>query len=248
MDPFRIAALLAPFLGDVARAPSPAALSDAQLSQLSTYLDLLLRWNARINLTAIRGPEQIVSRHFGESLFAARSLYPEGWQLATGDRLLDFGSGAGFPGLPIKIWAPALRLTLIESTYRKTIFLREVIRALALTGAGVFPGRAEEFDFNAADHSGAGNLGGSEGERRAGDVASAITITLRAVERFDRVLPAAARLLAAAPARSRRLALLVGGPQVARARQLLPGIAWSDPLPIPQSSRRVLFIGSVTDR
>ena len=69
MPPERIAALLAPFLGG-------ATLTDAQLSQFATYLDLLLRWNARMNLTAVRDPEQIVTRHFGESLFAARRLYP----------------------------------------------------------------------------------------------------------------------------------------------------------------------------
>ena len=66
MDPARMAELLRPY---VAEAPSPAL-----LEQLQRYLDLLLRWNARINLTAVRDPEQIVTRHFGESLFAARVL------------------------------------------------------------------------------------------------------------------------------------------------------------------------------
>ena len=138
MQPARIAALLSPFLGG-------ASLSDSQLAQLASYLDLLLRWNARINLTAVRDPEQIVTRHFGESLFAARHLYPS-CSLATGDwRLLDIGSGAGFPGLAIKIWAPVLRTTLLESNQRKATFLREVVRALQLTGVQVVSDRAENF-------------------------------------------------------------------------------------------------------
>ena len=125
--PSRIAALLAPYLGG-------CSLSDAQLAQLATYLDLLLRWNARINLTAVRDPEQIVTRHFGESLFAARRLYPAGRKLEPGTwKLFDLGSGAGFPGLPIKIWAPALQATLLESNQRKATFLRELVRALQLT-------------------------------------------------------------------------------------------------------------------
>ena len=68
MDPALIAALLEPFLD--------RPLSPAQLGQISTYIDLLLRWNARINLTAIREPEEIVTRHFGESFFLARHLFP----------------------------------------------------------------------------------------------------------------------------------------------------------------------------
>src|SRR3984957_5212512 len=78
------------------------------LPKLSLYLDLLLKWNARTNLTAIRDPEEIVRRHFGESLFAAQHLGPC-------DPLLDFGSGAGFPGLPIAILRPDIQVTLAES-------------------------------------------------------------------------------------------------------------------------------------
>jgi hypothetical protein len=140
----RIAALLAPYLGDD---PPPPNL----LPQLSTYLDLLLRWNQRTNLTAIREPEEIVRRHFGESLFAGRHLTP---LLTTTDvssrpesspredaverpaapppTLLDYGSGAGFPGLPIQLLLPELRVTLAESQGKKASFLREAIRTLGL--------------------------------------------------------------------------------------------------------------------
>jgi 16S rRNA (guanine527-N7)-methyltransferase len=118
----RIAELLAPYLGD---APTPPNL----LPQLSLYLDLLLRWNARTNLTAIRQPEEIVRRHFGESLFAGRHLAP---LLPAEARLLDFGSGAGFPGLPIQLLLPQLRVTLAESQGKKASFLREAVRTLGL--------------------------------------------------------------------------------------------------------------------
>ena len=140
VDPARIAALLAPFL----QAPpgGPATLDPAQLAQVSAYLDLLLRWNARINLTAVVHPEQVVTRHFGESFFAARQLLPA--PRATTARLLDLGSGAGFPGLPLKIFAPAAPLTLIESNHKKAAFLKEVVRALTLSDVNVFCGRAQD--------------------------------------------------------------------------------------------------------
>jgi 16S rRNA (guanine527-N7)-methyltransferase len=100
------------------------------------YIDLLLHWNARINLTAIRQPDEIVTRHFGESLFAARHLFPDDLandQRRTTNDVVDVGSGAGFPGVPIKIWAPQVHLTLIESNHKKATFLREVARNLKLT-------------------------------------------------------------------------------------------------------------------
>ncbi len=110
--------LLTPYLPEI-----PTALP----LQLSTYLDLLLKWNARTNLTAIRDPEEIVRRHFGESLFAARHIAP-GTQT-----LLDFGSGAGFPGLPIALLRPEIAVTLAESQNKKATFLREAVRTLNLT-------------------------------------------------------------------------------------------------------------------
>ena len=132
----RIAELLLPYVGakvdgvERARAVAP---------KLSLYLDLLLLWNARTNLTAIRGPEEIVRRHFGESLFAAMHL--EGC-LPSGAGLLDFGSGAGFPGLPIQLYLPGLKCVLAESQGKKAAFLREAVRTLGV-GTEVWPGRVE---------------------------------------------------------------------------------------------------------
>src|SRR6202166_4167383 len=125
MEPARIAELLQPFLGPA----NDQRLTANDLSNISIYIDLLLRWNARINLTAIRQPEEIVTRHFGESLFAARQLFPRRLSVsgaaATPVQVADVGSGAGFPGIPIKLWAPNIFLTLIESNQKKAIFLRE---------------------------------------------------------------------------------------------------------------------------
>jgi 16S rRNA (guanine527-N7)-methyltransferase len=109
--------------------------SAAILPRLSEYLDLLLKWNARTNLTSIRDPEQIVRRHFGESLFAAQHL-------ADCDTLLDLGSGAGFPGLPIALLRPEIHVTLAESQNKKATFLRETVRTLGLN-AEVWSHRAE---------------------------------------------------------------------------------------------------------
>jgi 16S rRNA (guanine527-N7)-methyltransferase len=203
----RIAELLEPFLRT-----STASLSPAQLNHISTYIDLLLRWNARVNLTSVRQPEAIVTRHFGESLFAARHLFPEPGAPAS---LIDIGSGAGFPGVPIKLWAPQLHLTLIESSHKKVAFLRQLARTLTLTNVDVFGGRADAYT---------GPLAG--------------VVTLRAVEHFASALPTAARLVAPGG----RLALLIGQAQTAQAAELLPSAAWDAPIPLPLSSNRVLLI------
>lgn len=129
----RIAALVQPYLPPTVLFPLNFA------GQLSLYLDLLLRWNARTNLTAIRDPEEIVCRHFGESLFAGSHIAP---LLSPGATLLDFGSGAGFPGLPIHLLLPHLHVTLAESQNKKATFLREAIRTLG-TDTQVWGARAE---------------------------------------------------------------------------------------------------------
>lgn len=129
LSPDAIAKLLEPYLSGVPAVPAPL------YGQLAAYLDLLLKWNARTNLTAIREPAEIVTRHFGESLFAARHLGP----CST---LLDFGSGAGFPGLPIQLFLPDMPVTLAESQNKKATFLREAVRTLGLK-TEVWAGRVE---------------------------------------------------------------------------------------------------------
>jgi len=122
----RMASLLAPYLE-----PIPTE----TLEKLETYLALLLKWNQKTNLTAVRDPEQLIQRQVGESLFAG--------QLLRGDEtLLDFGTGAGFPGIPLKLLLPDLKVTLAESQGKKASFLREAVRTLGLD-AEVWSGRVE---------------------------------------------------------------------------------------------------------
>jgi len=151
-----IARLLEPF----------TALDEMRLSAISTYIDLLLKWNARINLTAIREPSEIVQRHFGESLFAAKHLLEQ----KLPQTAIDLGSGAGFPGVPFALLAPEVQVTLIESQQKKATFLKELVHALGLKNAKVFSDRAE-------NHPGTADL-----------------VMLRAVERFEQALQMAVQL------------------------------------------------------
>jgi 16S rRNA (guanine527-N7)-methyltransferase len=259
MEQTRIAELLRPFLS--------TGLSDQQLNNISMYIDILLKWNQKMNLTAVRQPEEIVTRHFGESLFAAQHLFPAIAHVGTGgltrpaerssapsfdsaqalseptpsekgcptrplqrrvgmspgrdvasnvSTVVDVGSGAGFPGLPIKIWAPDIRLTLIESNHKKATFLKEVARTLGFRGVEVFTGRAETFPAAAAD-----------------------IVTLRAVEKFEKILPIAAGLVRPGG----RLVLLIGSSQIDQAKTVVGDVEWQPATPLPLSSTRTLLLG-----
>jgi len=139
-------------------------LDAAQAKSFEDYLSLLLRWNGRVNLTAIRDEEGILKRHFIESIACARSL-PAG--IGT---LLDFGSGAGFPGLPIALCRQEIAVTLAESQGKKAAFLSEAVRVLGVD-ANVHSGRAETL--------------GSQFD----------CVTLRAVDKMEKAVQAAARLV-----------------------------------------------------
>ena len=129
--------LLEPFFAPFGALLTP---SNSLIQQVSTYLDLLIRWNSRVSLTAIRRPEEMVERHFGESFFTGSVLAE---RISQGSELLDYGTGPGFPGLPIQMLLPQVRVTLAESQAKKVAFLREVIRTLGLK-AEVWPRRVEE--------------------------------------------------------------------------------------------------------
>jgi 16S rRNA (guanine527-N7)-methyltransferase len=206
MEAARIAELLEPFL----QKPSGGReeFSVAQLARLSDYLDLLVQWNAKTNLTSVREPEEIIKRHFGESLFLAAALSGEVPAAA-----IDVGSGAGFPGIPLKIHSPQIAVTLVESQNKKATFLKEVIRKLTLTNINVFSGRAETLTVDAD------------------------LVTVRAVERFEQSLPVAANLVNP----NGRLALLIGAGQVALVEKLLPSFEIIT-VTVPQSRERVLLI------
>jgi 16S rRNA (guanine527-N7)-methyltransferase len=257
-----MAALLEPYL--------ERSLSPPELEQISIYIELLLRWNARTNLTAIRNEEEIVSRHFGESLFLARHLFPNSSQVfhphpeetcyperssrfaerkaaaeskapdpgsppaapeeaftaalhpsqVMPPRVVDIGSGAGFPAIPVKIWAPDIRLTLIESNHKKAAFLNEVARALALTNVNVMNERTEALTTRLKSQA---------------DV-----VTLRAVEHFETILPQAAAFLAP----KGRLALLITTAQAQASRLgTLTSIEWCPDVRLPKSNTGLLSIG-----
>lgn len=105
-------------------------------SQLLAFIELLAKWNHAYNLTAVRDPADMVSRHLLDSLAVLPFLH--------GTTLADLGSGAGLPGIPLAIARPALRVTLIEANGKKTRFLREVVRSLPLPNVAVEPVRVQQ--------------------------------------------------------------------------------------------------------
>src|SRR5215813_9648565 len=112
--------------------------SPDQISLVQHYIGMLLAWNAKVNLTAIREPVEILYRHFCESMFASVAV-----PLVSG-RLADVGSGGGFPGIPLKIIQPELHVFLVESNLKKATFLAEVVRELVLVDTPVLVSRYEE--------------------------------------------------------------------------------------------------------
>jgi 16S rRNA (guanine527-N7)-methyltransferase len=114
-------------------------LSGEQVLKIQQYIRILLVWNEKLNLTAIRDPLEILYRHFCESMYAAVSVRVENGRLA------DVGSGGGFPGLPLKIIRPNLQVFLIEANLKKATFLAEVARELGLADTRVLVSRYEEF-------------------------------------------------------------------------------------------------------
>jgi 16S rRNA (guanine527-N7)-methyltransferase len=113
-------------------------LTPEQVVSVQRYMTILLAWNEKINLTAIRDPLEVLYRHFCESMYAA-TVVP----LRSG-RLADVGSGGGFPGLALKIVRPELHVFLIESNVKKATFLAEVVRELGLTDTRVLVSQYEE--------------------------------------------------------------------------------------------------------
>jgi 16S rRNA (guanine527-N7)-methyltransferase len=112
-------------------------LTPAQVSLFLEYLNNLKFWNKKINLTGTRDDEDIIINHFLDSM----TILPF---ISEGSRLLDIGSGAGFPGIPLKIVMPTLIITLLDSASKKVFFMREAIRKLSLTGIEAVCGRAED--------------------------------------------------------------------------------------------------------
>jgi len=114
-----------------------------KIDQCAVHASELMKWNKRMNLTAIRDPLAIAEKHFVDSLIPASMVPPEA-------SLLDVGSGGGFPGIPLKILIPSLKLTLIDASRKKVSFLKYIIRTLNLVDAGAYHVRVEELAENKA--------------------------------------------------------------------------------------------------
>ena len=112
-------------------------INDTQISMFYEYMLLLLEWNEKINLTAITEPKDVIVKHFIDSILAIKYI-------KSGSSIVDVGTGAGFPGIPLKIMDESLNLTLLDSLNKRTIFLQEVINKLNLQGVIIIHGRAED--------------------------------------------------------------------------------------------------------
>lgn len=114
-------------------------LSDEQLAQFETYYELLVEWNEKMNLTGITEKPQVYEKHFYDSITPA--FYYDFTKVGS---VIDVGSGAGFPGIPLKICFPALELTILDSLNKRLIFLQEVVKQLGLTHVSFVHSRAED--------------------------------------------------------------------------------------------------------
>jgi 16S rRNA (guanine527-N7)-methyltransferase len=186
------------------------ALDAKTAARFEIYLSLYLRWNARLNLSAVHDEEQIISRHLIESIAVAHAL-PNG--IST---LLDFGSGAGLPGIPIVLCRPEIAVTLAESQAKKAAFLQEVVRTLAIP-VRVFAGRAETI----------------------GELFDCVA--LRAVDKMPKAVAAASRLVASAG----WLALMTTTTQLASLKSAAgPDFAWNLQTQLPAASHRITVFGA----
>ena len=199
-------------LNDLLQQSNHPPLAPAQSEQFAAYLALLQKWNAKTNLTAIRDEQGILSRHFLESILCASAL-PAGIQT-----LLDFGSGAGFPGIPIALTRPEIEVTLAESQNKKAAFLREAVRTLNLT-AKVHSARAEQLQqkFDC--------------------------VTLRAVDNMAAAIPAAIELIA----QHGWLTILTTRSEAAGIQQIADPIGkfqWPAPIPLQPGTEHVLLLAN----
>jgi 16S rRNA (guanine527-N7)-methyltransferase len=184
-------------------------LDDETARRFEVYLSLFLRWNERVNLSSVRKEEGVLSRHLIESISVARAL-PKG--IAT---LLDFGSGAGLPGIPIALCRPEVAVTLAESQGKKAAFLQEAVRVLGIQ-AKVLAQRAEGLQ----------------------DVFDCVV--LRAVDKMPTAVGVAVRLIAP----QGWLALMTTDAGLSHL-QVAAGapFSWAEPVRIPGSARRLLALG-----
>jgi 16S rRNA (guanine527-N7)-methyltransferase len=184
-------------------------LDDETAHKFTDYLSLFVRWNRKLNLSSVRDEEGIISRHLVESIAVAQSLLSE---IAT---LLDFGSGAGLPGIPIALCRQRVAVTLAESQMKKAAFLQEAVRVLGIT-AKVHADRAETLNelFDC--------------------------VVLRAVEKMPRAVAAAVKLVAP----HGWLALMTTDASLAELQTVAGSqFKWKESIPLPGSDSRILALG-----
>lgn len=194
-------------------APFEISLPDERIDKLIGYVDLLLRWNSKINLTSITNVDECITRHFGECFLASRIVQLHG-------RLLDIGSGAGFPGLALKLIAPQLEVTLLEPVAKKRAFLKEVSR---VCGLGPIEVNANRLDGFARSHA------GTEFD----------IITTRAVGGLPSLVAPAEGLLRL----NGHLCLWMGRKQAQCVRESSSGLEWWKAEAIPLSQDRIILVG-----
>jgi 16S rRNA (guanine527-N7)-methyltransferase len=198
--------------------PFGLPLTSDEMNRLRAYLELLLRWNSKINLTSVRDARECVTRHFGESLYLMKFEELKG-------RLLDVGSGAGFPGLALKIVFPKLQVTLLEPVGKKRVFLKEVARACQMEDlVEVRAERLSEFMKRQT----------KTGHRRFA------AATSRAVGRLEQLIPEVAQCLEGGAG----LYLWVSPDQHEKARKVgEEWVEWDPPVSLPLSRHREIWRG-----
>jgi len=187
--------------------------TDPQCDKIRAYISVLLRWNRSISLTTVTEESEILKFHFGESLFALSAVG------GLHGRLADVGTGAGFPGLPLRIFSQDIDLTLIESNTKKSAFLSEVVRSMELPDVRVLRARFEDVE----------------------ELRGQIDVVLsRALGGYDRLLKWSAKSLRAGG----KIVLWLGEEDARSILSTNPAWDWRSPIPIPSSKRRFLLSGS----
>lgn len=190
------------------------ALADSLEERFEAYLSLLVRWNTRMNLTALRNEAEIISRHFVESIACAAAVP------GSVRTLLDFGSGAGFPGIPIALCRPEISVNLAESQNKKAAFLREAVRALGLKT----------------------NVHG----RRAENLTTTFDcVTLRAVDQMAAAVSAASRLVSP----SGWIIVMTTGRELLSVQEAAgPAFMWKESTRQPLSADRIIAVSQLSPR
>jgi 16S rRNA (guanine527-N7)-methyltransferase len=183
---------------------------------IRVYTSTLLHWNSRIALTTVTDREEILRVHFGESFFAASTA-----GIAAG-RVADIGTGAGFPGIPIRMVHPSVELVLVDAVAKKTAFLHEVVRRLGMSGVDIIRCRMEDM---------------------GGDAAGFDFVTARALGKYDELLLWSKSRLS----QNGKIVLLIGEAEL---RNILTsrGWYWDKNVIVPGSTGRFLLVGSPSPR